>query len=154
MGILGLFPFIQDCMRLLVVVGRSRQMFMLMALRTGMEIMVRGWMMMPRNFHNGNGGNTTYANGRSGSHARGTMHVGELKSTVSTTLQNFPRPLIKVGIVYALAWFQCFASLQFYSHWIGVDVLQLKNVTVGRRWLCSMMKSCHGMNVGEGTIKH
>lgn len=48
---------------------------------------------------------------------------GELTETVKTTLMNFPRPLVKIGIVYGLAWFLWFASLPFYSQWLGVDVL-------------------------------
>lgn len=49
---------------------------------------------------------------------------GELSETVKTTVMQFPQPLVKVGIVYGLAWFVWFASLPFYSQWIGVDVLQ------------------------------
>lgn len=48
----------------------------------------------------------------------------ELVTTVKATLNQFPRPLIKVGIVYGLAWFLWFASLPYYSQWLGVDVLQ------------------------------
>lgn len=47
----------------------------------------------------------------------------EMITTIKTTLLNFPRPLIKVGIVYALAWFLWFASLPYYSQWLGLDVL-------------------------------
>lgn len=47
----------------------------------------------------------------------------ELGESLKNAIVNFPRPLIKVGIVYGLAWFQWFASLPFYSHWLGVDVL-------------------------------
>ncbi|KAI0567601.1 MFS transporter [Gracilaria domingensis] len=47
-----------------------------------------------------------------------------LRSTIAATVRQFPRPLIKVGIVYGLAWFMWFASLPYYSQWLGVDVLQ------------------------------
>lgn len=47
----------------------------------------------------------------------------ELVTTVQGALLSFPRPLIKVGIVYGLAWFVWFASLPYYSQWLGVDVL-------------------------------
>lgn len=47
----------------------------------------------------------------------------ELLMTVRDAVVNFPKPLIKVGIVYGLAWFVWFASLPFYSQWLGVDVL-------------------------------
>lgn len=47
----------------------------------------------------------------------------ELLTSLRSAIVNFPRPLIRVGIVYGLAWFVWFASLPFYSHWIGVDVL-------------------------------
>lgn len=48
---------------------------------------------------------------------------GELVWTVRSAIVNFPRPLIKVGIVYGLAWFVWFASLPFYSNWMGKEVL-------------------------------
>lgn len=48
---------------------------------------------------------------------------GELMDTLKEAIMRFPRPLIKVGIVYGLAWFVWFASLPFYSQWLGVDVL-------------------------------
>lgn len=47
----------------------------------------------------------------------------ELVETVRTALVNFPRSLMPVGIVYGLAWFVWFASLPYYSQWLGVDVL-------------------------------
>lgn len=47
----------------------------------------------------------------------------ELMDTLRSAIVNFPKPLIKVGIVYGLAWFVWFASLPFYSQWLGVDVL-------------------------------
>eukprot|EP00737_Agarophyton_chilense_P001776 gb/GEZJ01002007.1/.p1 GENE.gb/GEZJ01002007.1/~~gb/GEZJ01002007.1/.p1 ORF type:complete len:498 (-),score=54.96 gb/GEZJ01002007.1/:1174-2667(-) len=47
-----------------------------------------------------------------------------LRETITSTAREFPRPLIKVGIVYGLAWFLWFASLPYYSQWLGVDVLQ------------------------------
>lgn len=48
---------------------------------------------------------------------------GELVGTVKEAIMMFPRPLIKVGVVYGLAWFVWFASLPFYSQWLGVNVL-------------------------------
>ena len=48
----------------------------------------------------------------------------ELSTMIRAAVTNFPRPLVKVGIVYGLAWFLWFASLPFYSQWLGVDVLQ------------------------------
>lgn len=47
----------------------------------------------------------------------------ELMSTIGTALVNFPRALVPVGLVYGLAWFLWFASLPYYSQWIGEDVL-------------------------------
>lgn len=47
-----------------------------------------------------------------------------LRETIRKTIAQFPRPLIKVGIVYAFAWFMWFSSLPYYSQWLGVDVLQ------------------------------
>lgn len=47
----------------------------------------------------------------------------ELMDTLKSAIVNFPKPLIRVGIVYGLAWFVWFASLPFYSQWLGVDVL-------------------------------
>lgn len=48
----------------------------------------------------------------------------ELLDTVRSTVEQFPRPLIKVGVVYGLAWLVWFASLPFYSQWLGTDVLK------------------------------
>lgn len=47
----------------------------------------------------------------------------ELMSTIGTALVNFPRSLVPIGLVYGLAWFLWFASLPYYSQWIGEDVL-------------------------------
>lgn len=47
----------------------------------------------------------------------------ELTHTISNAITNFPRPLIRVGVVYGLAWFLWFSSLPFYSQWLGTDVL-------------------------------
>lgn len=47
----------------------------------------------------------------------------ELSQTISKAISEFPRPLIRVGIVYGLAWFCWFSSLPFYSQWLGTDVL-------------------------------
>lgn len=47
----------------------------------------------------------------------------ELSQTISKAIAEFPRPLIKVGLVYGLAWFCWFSSLPFYSQWLGTDVL-------------------------------
>lgn len=47
----------------------------------------------------------------------------ELKDSLRGAIVNFPRPLVRVGIVYGLAWFVWFASLPFYSSWLGAEVL-------------------------------
>lgn len=60
---------------------------------------------------------------RNGSNADGLTVRRELIVTLRSAILNFPKPLIKVGIVYGLAWFVWFASLPFYSQWLGVDVL-------------------------------
>lgn len=48
---------------------------------------------------------------------------GEMVVTLRGAIMNFPRGLVKVGIVYGLAWFVWFASLPYYSNWLGRDVL-------------------------------
>lgn len=48
---------------------------------------------------------------------------GEVVVTLRSAITNFPRGLVKVGIVYGLAWFVWFASLPYYSNWLGRDVL-------------------------------
>lgn len=48
----------------------------------------------------------------------------EVRSIMVEAAVNFPRPLIKVGFVYGLSWACWFASLPYYSAWLGIDVLK------------------------------
>lgn len=49
--------------------------------------------------------------------------LGDVIATLRSAITTFPRGLVTVGIVYGLAWFVWFASLPFYSNWLGKDVL-------------------------------
>lgn len=47
----------------------------------------------------------------------------DIFALVRDAITNFPRPLIRVGAVYGLAWLCWFACLPYFSAWIGSDVV-------------------------------
>eukprot|EP00177_Eucheuma_denticulatum_P005780 GFKZ01010555.1.p1 GENE.GFKZ01010555.1~~GFKZ01010555.1.p1 ORF type:complete len:613 (-),score=110.92 GFKZ01010555.1:520-2358(-) len=61
--------------------------------------------------------------GRTGGSFENQTVWSELKDSLRGAIVNFPRPLVRVGVVYGLAWFVWFASLPFYSNWLGAEVL-------------------------------
>lgn len=49
--------------------------------------------------------------------------VGSVYELMRTAVMSFPRELNKVGVVYGLAWFCWYASLPYFSAWIGSEVV-------------------------------